>query len=222
MRITVVNMQSRNLLIAATAYFVVLLTGCAATQPIPEVTQPQSSAVAIDVLVKPPMGIGNREPVQVYFVRIDGADGLMQQSIIRSNYVKDSRAYLLNAGPGTYVAVASMFLSPGVQRGTYITYFPRDVLEYTRITVRDGEVAFMGAFVLGTSVGLDGADEVQTHYKNVIAPGQATGLLAMSFSGAVHYRGALLERKVDEQTRRAFSQKAKDDLAGSGWVPLIK
>jgi hypothetical protein len=82
----------------------------------------------------------------------------MQQSIIRSNYVKDSRAYLLNAGPGTYVAVASMFLSPGVQRGTYITYFPRDLLEYTRITVREGEVAFMGAFDLGTSVGLDGAD----------------------------------------------------------------
>lgn len=216
------NLQSKNFLFTATAFIVALLTGCATTQPIPEVTQPQSSALAIDVLVKPPMGIGSRDPVQVYFVRIDSADGPMQQSIIRSNYVKDSRAYLLNVRPGTYVAVASLFLTPGLQRGTYITYFPRDVLEHTRVTVREGEIAFMGAYVLGTSVGLDGADEVQTHYKNVISPGQATGVLAMSFTGAVHYRGALLERKADEQTRREFFQKAKDDLAGSGWVTLIK
>ena len=214
------NLQSKSFLFTATTFIAAFLTGCA-TQPIPEVTQPQSSALAIDVLVKPPMGIGSRDPVQVYFVRIEGADGLMQQSIIRSNYVKDSRAYLLNARPGTYVAVASMFLGP-LQRGTYITYFPRDVLEHTRVTVREGEAAFMGAYVLGTSVGLDGADDVQTHYKNVIAPGQATGVLAMSFTGTIHYRGALLERKADEQTRREVLQKAKDDLAGSGWVTLIK
>ena len=214
------NLQSRSFLFTATTFIVALLTGCA-TQPVPEVTQPQSSALAIDVLVKPPMGIGSRDPVQVYFVRIEGADGLMQQSIIRSNYVKDSRAYLLNARPGTYMAVASMFLGP-LQRGTFITYFPRDVLGHTRVTVREGEVAFMGAYVLETSVGLDGADEVQTHYKNVIAPGQATGVLAMSFTGAIHYRGALRERNADEQTRREVLQKAKDDLAGSGWVTLIK
>ena len=216
------NLRGKSLPIAATAFAVALLTGCATTQPVPEPTQPQGLALAIDVLAKPPLGIGSQDPVQVYFARIDGADGLMQQSIVRSNYVKGSRAYLLNARPGTYVAVASLFLAPGMQRGTYTTYFPRNVLEHTQVTLREGEVAFMGAYVLGTSTGLDGADEVQIHYKNVIAPGQATDVLAMSFSGAVHYRGALEERKADEQARREFFNKAKDDLAGSGWVRLIK
>jgi len=216
------NLLSKKLLFATTAFIVALLAGCATTQPISEVSQPQSSALAIDVLVKPPMGLGSHDPVQVYFARIEGADGQMQQSIIRSNYVKGSRAYLLNARPGTYVAVASMFLTPGLRSGTYITYFPQNVLDHTKVTVRENEVAFMGAYVLGTSVGLDGADEVQTHYKNVIAPGQATGIFAMSFSGAVHYRGALLERKADEQSRSEFFLKAKDDLSGSGWTTRIK
>ncbi len=216
------RLPRKQFLPSAVVFVLIFLAGCATTQPIPEASQPQSSAIAIDVLVKSPLGISSHDPVQVYFVRIEGADGLMQQSIIRSNYVKDSRAYLLNARPGTYVAVASMFLAPVVQRGTYMTYFPQNVLELSRVIVREGEIAFMGIYVLGTSVGLDGADAVQTHYKNVIAPGQSTGVLSMGFSGAVHYRGALLEHKSGEQGRKEFIQKAKDDLAGSGWPMRIR
>ena len=218
------TLHTRRFLFAASACAVALLAACATTQPNPQATQvqAQASAVAIDVVVKPPMGIGSRDPVQVHFVRIDGADGLLQQTFIRSNHVKGSRAYLLNARPGTYAAVASTFINPGLQSGSYTTYFPRDVVEHTRITVREGEVAFMGAYVLGTSVGLDGADDVQVHYKNVIAPGQATGVLSMAFGGAVHYRGALVERRGDEQGRRDFLQKARDDLAGSGWANLLR
>ena len=216
------NSRVVNVLFAAIAFVVVLLAGCATTQPVPEMNQPQSSALAIDILVKPPMGIGSHDPERVYFVRIAGTDDLKQQATVRSNYVKGSRAYLFNVRPGTYVAVASMFRTPGLQTGAYMTYFPRNVLEQTRVTVHEGELAFMGQYVLGTSVGLDGADEVQTYYKNVIAPGEASGLLSMAFSGSVHYRGSLLEHKADEQTRRAFLQQAKDDLAGSGWVTFLK
>lgn len=213
------NMQR---LAVISVFFALLLSGCATTQPIPGLSQPQSSALAIDVLVKPPMGIGSHDPEQVYFVRIEGADGLMQQSIIRSNYVKGSRAYLLNARPGTYAAVASMFLAPGLQRGTYTTYFPQNVLEHTRVTIQEGEVAFMGAYVLETSVGLEGADAVQNHYKNVIAPGAPTGTLQMGLRGDVHYKGTLLERKNDETSRSNFLLRAKEDLAGSAWAERLK
>lgn len=216
------NPRRSVLLSLATAATALLLAACATSTPLPEPSPPQGAALAIDVLVKPPMGIGHRDPVQVIFARVDGADGLMQQTIVRSNHVKGSRAYLLNARPGTYVAVASLFVNPGMATGTYTTYFPRDAVEQTRTTVREGEITFMGAYVLGTSVGLDGADEVQLHYKNVIAPGQGTGVLAMAFGGSVHYRGALLERRADEQAGRAFFQRARDDLAGSGWVGLIR
>lgn len=206
----------------ASVVFALLVSGCATAPPIPELSQPQSPALAIDVLVKPPMGIGSRDPVQVYFVRIDGPDDLLQQSIIRSNYVKGSRAYLLNARPGTYAAVASMFLTPGLQRGTYTTYFPRDVVERTRVAVREGEVAFMGAYVLGTSVGLEGADAMQNHYKNVIAPGAPTGTFQMGLGGSVHYKGALVEGKNDESSRSEFVLRAREDLAGSAWADRIK
>lgn len=208
-------------LTATSVLFAVLLSGCATTQPIPELTEPQSPVLAIDVLVKPPMGIGSRGPEQVYFVRIEGADGLLQQSIIRSNYVKDSRAYLLNARPGTYAAVASMFLAPGLQRGTYTTYFPRDVVERTRLPVRGGEVVFMGAYVLETAVGLEGADALQSHYKNVIAPGAPTGTLQMGLRGDVHYKGTLVDHKNDKASRNEFLLRAKEDLAGSAWAERL-
>jgi len=185
-------------------------------------SQPQSPVLAIEVRVKPPMGIGSRDPAQVYFVRVDGPDDLLQQSIIRSNYVKGSRAYLLNARPGTYAAVASMFRAPGLQQGTYTTYFPREVVERTRVAVREGEVAYMGAYVLGTSVGLDGADGLQSHYKNVIAPGVSTGTFQMGLSGSVHYKGALVEGQNDESSRGEFLLRAKEDLAGSGWVDRLR
>jgi len=66
------------------------------------------------------------------------------------------------------------------------------------------------------------ADEVQTHYKNVIAPGAATSVLMMGFSGDEHYRGVLSKRKNYEQARAEFLPKAKEDLANSGWVARIK
>jgi hypothetical protein len=198
-----------------------LLAACATAPPLPEMTDTAGAVVAIDVRVKPPMGMGTKDPDQVYFARVDNADGLLQQTFIRSNHVRGSRAYLLNARPGEYVAVASVFAVSPVRPSTYTTYFPRDAIEQTRVTVRAGEMAYMGSHLLASSVGLDGADDAQTHYKNIIAPGQAGGVLAMAFGGAVHYRGALVERRADEGARKAFFQSAREDLAGTRWTTLI-
>lgn len=107
-------------------------------------------------------------------------------------------------------------------RRGYTTYFPKELVEQSKVIVRENDLIFMGSYVVDTSVGLDGADDVQTHYKNVIAPGEATSVLAMAFGGSVHWRGTLRERKIDDQTRNEFLQKAKEDLAGSGWAARIK
>jgi hypothetical protein len=220
------NLLNMKRLYAPVAFIAIILGGCAAIQPIPEVAHPQSSALAIDV----------NTPGQIYFARIEGEDGLLQQKIIRSNYRKNNRAYLLNAQPGTYVAVGTFVPGPGVPAGPppgfsvsvttlrsgYTTYFSKELVELTKVTVQEGEFAFMGSYVVDRSWGLDGADEVQTHYKNVIAPGSPSGIFLMSLIRDYHYLGTMLERKSDEQTRNDFFRNAKDDLADSGWGARIK
>ncbi|QLC73826.1 hypothetical protein LPB260_24260 [Pseudomonas sp. LPB0260] len=201
----------------------VLLAGCATSPSIPAISQPSASALVVDLTLNAPVSVFTNKPDQVYFVRVDNQDGLLQQSIIRSNFVKDGRAYLLNARPGTYAVVGAFFLPPmQAARSTYTTYFSRAIVEQSVVTVHENQFVVMGRYVVNTSVGLDGADETQEHYKNVIAPGEATGLLAMSFGGAVHYRGVLHQLNNDEKTRNEILRLARQDLAGSGWADSIK
>ncbi len=231
------NLLNMKRLYGPVTFIAIVLGGCATTQPIPELSQPQSSGFGIEVTLKAPIGIFSAKPDQIYFARIDGDGSILQQQIIRSNYSKDGRAYFLNAQPGTYVAVAAFFaragapagppspgfsITVGTGRSGYTTYFSKELVEHTKVTVRENDFVFMGSYLVDQSVGLDGVDEVQTHYKNVIAPGAATGILLMGLRGDVHYRGTMLERRSDEQARNEFFRNAKDDLAGSAWATRIK
>jgi hypothetical protein len=200
------------------------MTGGEISEPIPELSQPQSAGLGIDVTVKAPLSFISTTSDQIYFAVIDGEEGLFQQKLIPSNYVKGGRAYLLNARPGTYVAVAASRIAPGMttSRASYMTYFSKELVEQSKVTVRENEFVFMGKYVVGASVGLEGADEVQTHYKNVIAPGVATGILLMGLGGDISYSGALLERKNDEQARNEFIRNATEDLVGSAWAARLK
>jgi hypothetical protein len=230
------NFLNIKRLYAPVVFIALILGGCATTQPIPELSQPQSSGLGIEVTLKGLLGI-SAKPDQVYFAKVDGEDGFLQQQIIRSNYSKDGRAYLLNARPGTYAAVAVFFaragapagppsrgfsISVGTGRSGYTTYLSKENVEGTKVTVRENDFVFMGSYVVDQSVGLEGADGVQVHYKNVIAPGASTNILLMGLSGDVHYRGTLIERKNDEMSRNEFLLRAKEDLAGSAWAERLK
>jgi hypothetical protein len=224
-----VNLLKMQCLLAAAVLISVVLGGCASTQPIPELSDPKSSGLAIDVSLKTPLGMFGImfEPEQIYFAKIDGEGGLLQQKIIRSNYIKDGRAYLLNVRPGIYVAVAEFHqLTPRHQETEaplrYTTYFSKELVEQTRVTVREGDFVFIGSYVVNVSGGFNGADEVQTHYKNVIAPNANTSGFGYFIGGDYQYCGTLLERKIDEQTHNEFVRKAKEDLAGSGWQTRIR
>ncbi len=214
-----------------------IVGGCASPQPIPELSHPQSSGFAIDVTLKAPIGPFTRKPDQIFFARVDGEDGLLQQQIIRSNYCKDGRAYLLNARPGTYVAVAAFVSQAGVPAGPpspgvsvtvgmgrigYTTYFSKELAEHSKVTVGQNDFAFMGSYLVDQAVGLEGADQLQVHYKNVIAPGATTNVLLMGFAGDVHYRGTVAERKTDDLARSEFFRIAKEDLASSGWAARFR
>lgn len=217
-------------------FIVVLLGGCAANLPPPKMAKPESAGIAIEMTMQAPVGFFTSTPDQVYFAKIDGEGGLLQQSIIRSNYVKGNRVYLLNITPGTYVAVASLYsvkgpgssggsgvsLSIGNNSNRFTTYLSKDFVEQTKIIVGPGEFKFMGDYLVSMGMGLDGADEVQRHYQNIIAPGAEKAGLMNVLSGDNHYRGSVAKANNDEQTRNKFVQDEKKDLAGSGWEDLVK
>ena len=184
--------------------FSVLLSGCT-HYVIPDVSRPQSSGIGIQI---EPVLTGRLSIGRVYFVKIDDQDGLLQRGVFVSNYIKDYRAYLLNVRPGTYAAVAEANeLSNGVQM---TTYFSKEFVQATKVTIKEGELVFMGSYQVETSGGLDGADELQLHYVNVI------GLTARR-----HARGTLREVKNNEASRIDFLVRAKEDLAGSKWGERI-
>ncbi len=223
------NAPKMERLAAGVLLIAVVLGGCASmqtqrpTQPVPDLAHPKSSGLAIDVSLKPPLSLfGNPRPDQIYFANIDVEGGLLQQQVIGSNYSKDGRVYLLNARPGVYVAVAAFYSvsSPPTGAQSYTTYFPNELVEQTRVAVQEGDFVFIGKYVVDLSVGLKGADRVQIHYRDVIARRATPGGVFYVTDG-YHYRGAPLERKIDEQTRTEFGRKAKEDLAGSGWPTRI-
>jgi len=206
------------------AFATIVFAGCATIVPVPQLAQPESSGFGIVVTLRAPVVIFSATPDLVYFAKIDNEDGLLQQQIIPSNYDKWNRFYLLNARPGTYVAVGAFFrrISPGVRSTTYTTYFSKDLVDQTRVNVGASDFTFMGSYVVDQSVGLGGADPVQIHYSSVIAPGAIKSGLLHFLSGDFHYRGTALEVKNDEKTRSEFLGNAKEDLAEGGWTTRFK
>jgi hypothetical protein len=90
------------------------------------------------------------------------------------------------------------------------------------MNVAEKDLVFMGSYVVDPSVGLGGADPVQIHYSNVIAPGAMKSGFLSFLSGDFHYRGAVLEAKNDEESRSAFFRNAREDLAEGGWTARFK
>jgi len=201
-------------LLASSTLIGIILGGCATSQPIPELSQPQSSGLGIDMTLKAPIGLFSSSPDDVYFVKIDGEGSLHHQQIVRSNYSKGGRVYLLNAQPGRYVAIAASFLRPSGSTGSrFTTHFLKELVQQTEVTVRENELVFMGSYVVKSSMWRHGTDGVLTNSMSVVL---------MSNAGEYLYRGTLLERKNDEEAHREFFRKAKEDLAGSGWAARLR
>lgn len=200
------------------------LSACAGVPP-PAPLDSQSAALGISVKLKAPIELFSRHPDRVYFVRVDKDDDIYTASqIIPSNYVKGDYVYLLNAAPGRYVAVAS-FLEQRSQMGrtTYTTFFPEELIKHTQTVVTPGTVAFMGEYVLGTSVGFDEADNAQLHYFHSMAPNALLGtgvmasMLSVMTSGEAYYRGVLKEEHKETPAERSFLATSAETFKGTGW-----
>ncbi len=214
-----------------------LWSGCATT-PAPMPINEQSSIIGISVKIRT-LKLFSKSAMAVYFVRIDDGDPFSQESLIRSNYVDGDYAYLINAKPGRYAAVAAMnqgnassSSSPtpvgggvSVSAGmgatvTMTTYFPSELIETTDVTVGPSSVAFMGRFTVDRA-GLrqmNEADETQQHYYRTLTQpgGVESGLLSRHYSGS----GTKLDQS--EGAWKSFLDHARKRLAENGWESALQ
>jgi hypothetical protein len=211
--------------------------------------QSGSSAIGISLEIEAPFGFGwltSKSAEVVYFIRVDNNQSIFQSSVIRSNFGKDGRVYLLNVLPGEYMAVAYSYevltgTSTGPKSIRYLVFFSKELVEQTYVSISKGQVSFAGNYILWASLidpRLIGVDDVQRHYKNMMSPNlpsifspveRAKGLvddLSNKDENRVYasfiYRGMFLKSEHNEDVKNKFLIKANEDLAEGGWSTLIK
>lgn len=228
-------------LAAVTTFF-----ACAGTPP-PAPNDQSSSAIAIHIDARAPVKIFPVEVDRVLFVQLDerGDSSLTRTNLIPSNYSRDGYFYLLNAPPGRYAAVAAfhskeretvklgetfslgkgvtVWVGTEIVRYDYFTiYLPERLIRLTEVAVQPRRIAFMGEYVVETSVGLEGADDVQSHYFRLLHPGEGRGTVGQLLLGNYNYRGVLHEARQDVQAGERFSRRAAAHLSGVGWAEMLR
>jgi hypothetical protein len=232
------------------AILIVGLSGCAGTLPPVKPLSSEMSAIGIAVKTRAPLKLFGDKANMVYFIKLDEVDSVaranyMVQSnqLIQSNYVRKNQIYLLNAKPGRYAVVATFYskstpnlpsesgpaksgvsVSIGLNmpsENKYTTFFSKEIIKLTEVSVRPGAFAFIGDYVIDQSTGFKEADDAQLHYLQLIAPGAKTGYLSMAFSGSNYYKGSLHEHKRDEQAKKQFLTNALEHLQGTEWTSII-
>jgi hypothetical protein len=216
--------------------------GCA-TVPPPKPLDPQSAVIGISVKTRAPIKTFTDKPNVVYFINAEqGEDVYTQGNFIRSNYAKGGQVYLLNLKPGHYAAVGcykriigaspddSGICSEGI---TNTTFFPKELIKLTEVTVAPGTIAFMGKYVIDTSTGLKDADDAQLHYAQLIWPGALLSYSAVGTAIMVvlpvfterceyAYKGSLHEEKCDKRAEIGFLDNALEHFKGTGWINIIQ
>lgn len=204
----------------------IALVGCETTPPRQaDLAQADGAAVGVQLKGVGPLGaMSTQTPQQAIFVKLEG-EQLIGEELVRSNFGKDGRLYLLNVRPGSYAVVAAAATQPSpltygapVQQ---VTFFSRELVALTRVEVRAGELAFAGKFEVAMSPAFSGGDEVQLHYRKLIMPaappgGFLKGVLQM-LGGDSPAWGTPRSSDKGAAAKAAFVDSARADLAGRGW-----
>ena len=184
--------------------FSALLVACESAQPqrqrLPEPIDAESAALGISVCMTETLGLLSKDTIEpdiVLFVRLEDGEELKDLSkkrvLIPSTFVRGDYAYLLNASPGKYVAVAALYgedLGPTTVKlgtakvGSHVTvtfhlelssgkvvhrnYFSREMIEASTTTVAAGSFAFLGNFEADQAFRFGEADELQVHFLHVL------------------------------------------------------
>lgn len=170
-----------------------------------------NSTLGVSVSLTTPIAIVELRPSVVYFAKVDDGNGLFQPRVFASDYSSGGAYYATDVQPGTYVAVGAQ-VSPDQKGIGFTIYFSTGIMERTKTTVGDRELAFMGDFWVYMIPGLWGADSAQKHYASLITPTRSRPGVLNSLIGDTYYRGVLMRGRNDKKARAAFLRFAKEDL----------
>ena len=208
-------------------FAIVGLTACATPQKPPEMMGAQPAGIGISISIL--FVLVEKGPEAVYFVKVSGRDNVLSPyPAIRSNYVKGSNAYLLNAEPGLYAAVAASYsdvIAPVALPSTggvtvtgggvigRVLYFPEDLIRKTIADVKPGAISYLGTYEINVpwSVGFRDADRAQQHYRSQFQTGYVSTLQATEKKSA-----------RDATSEKDFFQRARDDFSESDWSKIVR
>lgn len=229
-------MKNRIVLLGMGLLTSTLLVGCLSNV---KVSQPVSESAA-GVAIKIPSSCIPLLPCAsptVTFARL-GEDGtILSDEIYQTSTMKDDHYYLLNAKPGTYVAVAAAYargVSSGASSGNVTVsikrtfgeniLFSEELVKQTKVEVVSGELIIMGeydfsvegrmAFAPSAAQFLEHADAVQAHYAKVIDPDMESRGVT---SAVKFYRGNFKSANTDAKTKQKLLDKAYQHIGEDGW-----
>lgn len=221
--------------VAKTTSVALMLFALSACVPPPTIRDSQSAAIGISMGVTAPVPLFRFRPDKVYFVTAERKEDLYTQGrMVESNYVKFNRAYLLNAPPGYYVAVAAHHkIESRKTTYHYKTFFTQEVVERTAVSVDPGAIAYMGDYVVNQAGDLTNPDEAQINFMPLV---DRTALFRMGGTkeaimaevavgvagGGFLYSGLLGEANRDRRAEETFLEKAMDDLRDGGWSGIVQ
>lgn len=230
----------------------ILASGCA-TLPTPAV-QESMGAVAIEVDLRLRGDLfslfpGFVEPNAIFFARLDESGEVHNQNeLYQSNYIIGDTVYLLNAKPGTYVAVGFRAQKKSenqnqIIKDAYVLFdvlVPEKMIELTKVKVCSGKVSYMGEFHMVEPEFSDRAkvvDKAQQHYygKMIQATyGDVYGKdyfkdktfdlkkRAATFSEINPTFGALLERHERSEVHiEKHLKSAHQSMKDTSWAPVF-
>lgn len=214
--------------------------GCASIPPIPLPGNDQSGGIGVFVKVEL-SGLANYRADAVFFAKRCEANTVCDERLLRSNYAKEGRIYLLNAEPGDYVVVAAV-VDTGLFGDHYlnITYFSQSLINSSAVPLSGPGLTYGGSYEVAASLGLcpDNAEPVQLKHAQMIEPGTPkcgfwepyfyrlshTNLMFIGGkaypSGNMppsHFRETGYTSAQNDGDVAEFFARAKEDLAGAGW-----
>ncbi len=199
-----------------------LFTGC--ITPPPKMESARGSVLAISVKIKPPVPINSFAPLYIYFARVDEKKDLKNQSdllLSNYNYADNYSAYVFNVPPGTYIAVAALYLVS--KDDTQMVLLPKDLVEKSLTKVEAGGFAYMGTYtvkkVMFSSLSTDTYDDYQQHYYKRLS--LFKNRAAEFFLDSAYNSAVLVSAEKKAEDEIGLIKSIMSSTEKTEWLPLL-
>lgn len=193
---------------------VICALGCGLPKKLRTVDEKESSVIGISIRTIT-LSIFRNKPEVVYFVKLDEKDeNNLGAKLIPTNYTRGDYAYLINALPGKYAAVASFFTQT---ENSYNTFYDAALIQSSVIEVGPNQIVYAGNFII--------ENQMKNLYQNIEQNGDRAQLhyynLLKSFMYGTNYCGSLGTSSRTKEDEKEFFKRTKDYFKDSEWIPII-